>query len=51
MLAVLLPGVNFINILRAAFVPVDPESIKNADNLTDFFAHSGSTLMKLSPGV
>jgi len=28
------PGVNFINILWAAFTVADPESAKNTDNLT-----------------
>jgi len=32
------PGVNFINILRAAFVRADPKSVKKTDNLTVFFA-------------
>jgi len=36
------PGVNFINILRAAFVRPDPESAKKTDNLTVFFALLGS---------
>jgi hypothetical protein len=30
-------GVNFINVLRAAFTLVDPESIKKIENLTVFF--------------
>jgi hypothetical protein len=53
------PGVNFINILRTAFMLIDPKSIKKIDNLTDFFTLLGSarlkavrrTLIKLSPGV
>ncbi len=52
-----LPGVNFTNILCAAFTLVDPESIKKIDNLTVFFTLQGSacvkavrrTLMNLSP--
>jgi len=50
--------VNFINILRAAFTRADPKSTKKTDDLTVFFALSGSahvkagrwTLMKLTPG-
>ncbi len=30
------PGVNFINILRAAFALTDPDSTKKTDNLTVF---------------
>ncbi len=52
-------GVNFINILRAAFMHADPESVKKIDNLTVFFTLLGSArvkvvcrmLIKLSPGV
>ncbi len=59
MLMKLTPGVNFINILRAAFLSADPESAKKTDNLTVFFVLLGSasvkaasrTLMKLTPGV
>ena len=51
------PGVNFTNVLRAAFTPADPKSGKKLLNLTVFFALSGSasvkaarrTLMKLTP--
>ncbi len=51
------PGVNFINVLRTAFVLIDPESVKKIDNLTVFFTLLGSagvqgvrrTLMKSSP--
>jgi hypothetical protein len=58
MLMKLTPGVNFINILQAAFMRAGPESAKKTDNLNVFFAHSGSThvkaacrmLMKSSPG-
>jgi len=28
------PAVNFINILRTAFMLIDPESVKKIDNLT-----------------
>jgi len=49
--------VNFINVLRAVFMHIDPKSAINTDNLTVFFALSGSlyvkdahrTLMKLTP--
>jgi len=52
-------GVNFINVLGAAFTLVDPESVKKIENLTVFFMLPGSgrvkavcgTLMKLSLGV
>jgi len=30
------PGVNFINVLQAAFAPVDPKSVKDIDDLTKF---------------
>jgi len=30
------PGVNFIDVLRAAFTCADPKSAKNTDNLTVF---------------
>jgi len=51
-------GVNFFNILWAAFTCADPESIKNIVKLSVFFALSGSvhsksahrTLMKLTLG-
>jgi len=43
-------GVNFINVLRAAFTLLDPKSVKMIDTLTVFFTLLG-TLMKLSPGV
>jgi hypothetical protein len=42
------PGVNFINILRAAFAPVDPESIKRLSGSMSVKAVH-RTLMKLSP--
>jgi len=53
----IVPGVNFINILRATFVRADPKSAKKTDNLTAFFAVLGyvsvkaalRTLMKLTP--
>jgi len=52
-------GVNFINILQEAFTRTDPESKKKTDNLTVFFALSGSALVKaackwlvkLTPGL
>jgi len=52
------PGVNFTNDLCAAFMWAYPESAKKSENLTAFFALSGSvrakaahrTLMKLSAG-
>ncbi len=52
------PGVSFINFLRADFVYADPKSTKKTNNLTVFFALSGSArvkavsrmLMKLTPG-
>jgi len=31
------PAVNFTNVLRQAFTLVDPEKVKNIDNLTVFF--------------
>jgi len=51
------PGVNFINVLGAAFAYKDPESAKNSVKLSVFFGLSGSarakavprTLMKLTP--
>ena len=54
----LIAGVNFTNVLQAAFTPADPKSGKKLLNLTVFFALSGSagvkaarrTLMKLTPG-
>jgi len=53
------PGVNFINVLRAAFTCADPESVKILYNFTVFFMLLGltcakaacKTLMKLTPGV
>ncbi len=52
-------GVNFTNVLRAAFTLVDPKSVKKIDQLTVFFTLLGSAcvkavrrmLVKLSPGV
>jgi len=53
-------GVNFANVLRAAFMLVDPKSVRyKIDNLTVFFTPLGSsskkaacrTLMKLTPGA
>ncbi len=51
-------GVNFINILRAAFTRADPESAKKTVKLLVCFTLLGSalvkaarrTLMKLTPG-
>ena len=50
-------GVNFTNVLRAAFALVDPKSAKKAVKLSSFFALLGSsrvkaarrTLVKLTP--
>jgi len=52
------PGVNFKNILQAAFAQTNLKSAKKTDNLTVFFALLGSAclkadhtmLMKLTPG-
>ncbi len=52
------PGVNFINVLQAAFTQADPKRVKKTVNLSVFFTLSGSvrakaahrTLMKLTPG-
>jgi len=52
-------GVNFINVLRAAFTRADNRSVKNTDDLTVFFTLLGSartkaarkTLMKLTPAL
>ena len=54
----LIPGVNFTNVLRAAFTLVDPKTVKMIYNLTVFLMLLGSAsikverkmLMKLSPG-
>jgi len=43
------PGVNFINVLRAAFALADPESAKKTVKLSVFFALSGSALAKAAP--
>jgi hypothetical protein len=59
MLMKLTPGVNFINVLRTAFVLVDPESIKIQLSHQCLFTLSGPTsvkavhrtLMKLTPDV
>ncbi len=53
------PGVDFINVLRAAFAPVDPKSVKNTVKSSVTFYAFGiyerksctRMLMKLSPGV
>ena len=50
---------NFTNVLRAALMLVDPESVKKFDNLPVFFTPLGSAyvkavgrgLMKLTPGI
>ena len=39
-------GVNFINVLRAAFTPADPKSAKKTVRLNSFVALSGSALVK-----
>jgi len=52
-----IPGVNFINVLQAAFTQTDPKSAKELLDLTVFFALLGflcvkaarRTLMKLTP--
>jgi len=57
MLMKLTPGLNFINILRAAFARPDPERAKKTNNLTVYFALLGYAcakaahrmLMKLTP--
>jgi len=58
MLVKLSPGVNFINVLQAAFACADPKSVKKTVKLSIFFALLGSarekairrTLTKLTPG-
>ena len=53
------PGVNFINVLRAAFTHADPESAKKTVKSSSFFALLGSArvkaarrmLMKLNPAM
>ena len=55
----LLPSVNFINVLRAAFTHADPESAKKTVKSSSFFALLGSArvkaarrmLMKLNPSL
>jgi len=42
-------GVNFTNILHAAFMLVDPERVKKIDNLTVFFTLLGSSRVKAVP--
>jgi len=39
------PEVNFINVLRAAFMSADPKRAKKIDNFTVFFALSGKKLL------
>ena len=46
MLKLARPGVNFTNVLRAAFTLADPKSAKKLLNLTVFFALLGSTSAK-----
>ncbi len=41
------PGVNFINILQAAFARGNPESAKKINNMTVFFAPLGSAHVKV----
>ena len=53
------PGVNFTNVLRAAYTQADPKSAIKLINLTVFFALLGSTrvkatcrmLVKLTPEI
>ncbi len=47
MLMKLTPGVDFTNILCAAFRHTDPKSAKKTDSLTVFFALLGSALKML----
>jgi len=59
MLMKLTPGVNFTNIIWAAFTHADPQSAKKTVKLSVFFALSGSahakagrkTMMKLTPSL
>jgi len=37
----LIPGLNFINVLRTAFTRADPKSVKDTDDLTVFFCAFG----------
>jgi hypothetical protein len=39
-------GVNFTNIIRAAFTQADPKSAKKTVKLSVFFEHSGSACIK-----
>jgi len=41
MLAKLTPGVNFINVLRAALAPVDPKSVKRYSYVISIFLRFG----------
>jgi len=53
------PGVDFINVLRAALARADPKSTKNTVKSSGFFALLGSscvkaahrTLLKFTPGA
>jgi len=42
-------GVNYINVLKAAFACTDPKSTKKTVELSVFFALSGSARVKASP--
>jgi hypothetical protein len=46
MLMKLTPGVNFTNILHAAFTCADPKGAKETDGLNVFFAVLGSEYIK-----
>jgi len=46
MLMKLAPGVNFTNILRAAFMCADPKSLNKTDSLTVSFVLLGSLRVK-----
>jgi len=43
---VVIPVINFINVLQAAFMRANPKSAEKTDNLTVFFALSGSAQVK-----
>jgi len=53
------PGLDFINILQTAFMPVAPQSVRTQSSCQYLFTLSGSTsvkavcrtLMKLTPGL
>ncbi len=46
-----IPGINFINILWAAFTHKDPKSVQKIDNLTACIKAACRMLMKLTPVV